>query len=238
MKTAKASFVIPCHNGQAFLAEAIQSCLDQTNPRIEVVVVNDGSTDATADLLTHFQHVDDRVRVVHFKDKQGRSAARNAGIEAAQSDIIMTLDADDVNLNDRAEKTLKFFKKNQGIDIVYSDCHNIDAWGELIVFKDQVGNQTDTFPAMPFDFERVKKTLNTYIPCHSSMSFRRSVFEKVKYEGGAYSENGIDDWMWQVSAHKAGFKFGQINRVLVRYRYIPKTRDEEAIKKLKEAVLA
>lgn len=237
MKAPKASFVIPVHNGQAYLAETIQSCLDQTQPRIEIIVVDDGSTDGTADLLTHFQYVDDRVRAIRLEKQVGRSNARNVGIEAAQSDIILTLDADDISLRDRVEKTLKYFKKNPGIDIVYSDCHNIDAIGDLIVFQDKQGNQTDKFPAMPFDFERVRKTLNTYIPCHSSMSFQKRVFEKIRYEDGDVSVHGVDDWFFQVKAHLAGFKFGTIERVLVQYRYIPKTRDEEAIKKLKEAVL-
>lgn len=238
MKAPKASFVIPCYNGQAFLAETIQSCLDQTFQRIEIIVVDDGSTDSTADILTHFQHQDERVKVIRLEKNGGRSNARNLGIEAAQSDFIFTLDADDLCLPDRVEKTLKFFRKNPGVDIVYSDCQNIDALGDMILFNDQHGNQIDTFPAMPFDIERVKKTLNTYIPAHSTMSFKKSVFDKVKYETGEYSVNCIDDWYFQVMAHKAGFRFGQINRVLVRYRYLPKKRDEEKIKSLKEAVLA
>lgn len=238
MKAPKASFVIPVYNGQAFLAETIQSCLEQTNDRIEIIVVNDGSTDGTGDILTHFQYIDERVRVIGFEKNMGRSAARNEGIKAANSDIILTLDADDVCLPDRVEKTLKFFKKNPGVDIVYCDCHNIDVWGELIIFQDQNENQTDTIPAMPFDIERLKKTLNTYIPCHSGMAFKKSVFEKVQYETGEFSKHCIDDWHFQVMAYKAGFKFAPLNRVLVRYRYLPKTRDEVKIKALKEAVLA
>ncbi len=233
----RASFVIPCHNGQAFLAETLQSCLDQSQPRIEIIVVDDASTDGTKEILDYFQGIDDRVKVIWMNQHVGRSEARNQGIAAAQGDIILTLDADDICMEDRAEKTLKFFKKNPLVDIVYSDCQNINVWGDLIIFQDQNGKQVDTFPAMPFNFDRVKNTLNTYIPCHSSMSFRRSVFEKVKYMNGPYSEHGIEDWRFQVDAYKTGFKFGQIPKVLVQYRYIPKTRDEEAIKKLKEAVL-
>lgn len=238
MKTPRASFVIPVYNGQAFLAETIQSCLDQTYEKIEIIVVDDGSTDGTADILTHFQYVDDRVKVIRLEKNGGRSNARNKGIEAAQSDLIFTLDADDICLPDRVEKTLKYLKKNPGVDIVYSDCNNIDVWGDLIVYQDQQGNQTDTVPALPFDIERVKKTLNTYIPAHSTMTFRKHVFEKVKYETSEFSEHCIDDWHFQVMAHKAGFRFGAINRVLVRYRFMPKPRDEQRIKELKEAVLA
>lgn len=238
MKSPKASFVIPVYNGQAFLAETLQSCLDQTVERIEIIVVDDGSTDSTPDILTHFQYADERVKVIRLEKNGGRSNARNVGIAAAVSDIILTLDADDICFPDRVEKTLKAFKKDPGLDIVYSDCHNIDVWGDLIIYQDQSGNQTDTVPALPFDIERVKKTLNTYIPCHSSMAFKKSVFEKVQYETGEFSKHCIDDWHFQVMAHKAGFRFGAINRVLVRYRFIPKTRDEERIKELKEAALA
>lgn len=238
MKAPRASFVIPVFNGQAFLAETIQSCLDQTVSRIEIIVVDDGSTDGTADILTHFQYVDERVKVIRLEKNGGRSNARNKGIEAAQSEIILTLDADDVCLSDRVEKTLRYFKKNPGVDILYSDCNNIDAWGELILFQDQNGNQTDTFPAMPFDIERVKKTLCTYIPAHSTMAFKKKVFEKVKYSPGEWSDLCIDDWKMQIDAYRAGFKFGALNRVLVRYRYIPKKRDEDRIKAVKEAALA
>jgi glycosyltransferase involved in cell wall biosynthesis len=237
VKPPKASFVVPVYNGQAFLAETLQSCLDQTYPRIEIIVVDDGSTDGTADILTHFQYLDERVKVIRLEKNAGRSNARNVGVAAAQGEIIFTLDADDICLPDRVEKSLKFFKKNPTADIVYSDCHNVDVWGDLILFQDQAGNQTDTFPALPFDIERVKKTLNTYIPCHSSMAAKRAVYEKVKYSDGDFSALCIDDWKWQIDAYKAGFNFAPINRVLVRYRYIPKKRDEEAIKKLKEAVL-
>jgi len=238
MKPPKASFVIPCYNGQAFLAETIQSCLDQTEGRIEIIVVDDGSTDGTADILTHFQYLDERVNVIRLEKNMGRSNARNRGIEAAQSDIILTLDADDICLRDRVEKTLKYFKKNPGIDLMYSDCNNVDVWGDLIIYQDQQGRQTDTVPALPFDIERLRKTLNTYIPAHSGLSYKKSVFEKVKYSGGDWSDHCIDDWKFELDCYNAGFRFGALNRVLVRYRFIPKTRDEEKIKQLKEAALA
>lgn len=237
MKPPKGSFVIPVYNGQAFIAETLQSCLDQTNPRFEVIVVDDCSTDGTMDQLRHFQALDERIKVIRLGKNGGRSNARNIGIEAAKSDLILTLDADDINKPDRLEKTLKYMRKNPSVDIVYSDCYNIDAWGDLIIFEDKVGNQADTIVAMPFDIERVKKTLMTFIPCHSSMSFKKHVFEKVRYMDGDYSKHGIDDWRFQVDAYKAGFKFGPINRVLVSYRKIEKARDRAAIKELKLACL-
>lgn len=238
MKEPKGSFVIPVFNGQAYLAETIKSCLDQSNPRFEVVVVDDGSTDGTPELLGHFQKQDERIKVIRLGKNAGRSNARNIGIAEAKSDLILTLDADDICRPDRMERTLKFFKKNPGIDLVYSDCQNIDAWGDLIVYEDIKGSQADTLVATPFDIKRVKETLNTFIPCHSSLSFKKHVFDKVKYTPGEYCAHTIDDWKMELDCYKAGFKFGQINKVLVFYRHIPKERDEAKIKELKEAVLA
>ena len=163
MKAPAGSFVVPVYNGQAFIAETIQSCLEQTNPRFEVVVVDDGSTDGTLDRLGYFQSQDERIKVIRLGKNGGRSNARNIGIEAALAPIILTLDADDINKQDRLEKTLKYFKKNPGVDIVYSDCYNIDAWGDLLIYEDQAGNQVDTIVAPPFDMERVRKTLTTFI---------------------------------------------------------------------------
>jgi hypothetical protein len=90
---------------------------------------------------------------------------------------------------------------------------------------------------MPFDIERVKKTGNTYIPAHSGLTAKKSVFAKVLYSDGDWSELCIDDWKFEVDCYRAGFRLMPLNRVLVRYRYIPKKRDEERIKALKEAEL-
>lgn len=237
MKKPKASFVIPVYNGQAFLADTIKSCLIQSQPRFEIIVVDDGSTDETEDILTHFQYTDERVKVIRLEKNEGRSVARNRGIESAESDIIMTLDSDDICIPDRVEKTLKFFKKNPAVDIMYSDCHDIDAQGDIIVYQNKEGKQGIDIVAQAFDYELVKKSLKTFIPCHSSMSFKKHVFDKVRYMEGEWSKHGIDDWRFQVDAHLQGFKFGFINTVLVQYRRIDKPRDEKRIAELKKSVL-
>lgn len=86
------SVVIPCYNGEAFLAEAIRSVLTQTHPPVEVIVVDDGSTDGSAGIAEAFGPP---VSVVH-QPNQGESIARNRGMEAAKGEWIAFLDADDV----------------------------------------------------------------------------------------------------------------------------------------------
>lgn len=85
------SIIMPCYNGEAFLADAINSVLGQTFQQFELIVVDDGSTDRSSEILASHG---DRIRVIR-QANQGVSAARNAGIEAAQGDFIAFLDADD-----------------------------------------------------------------------------------------------------------------------------------------------
>lgn len=223
----KASFVIPVYNGAAFIAEAIDSCLKQTENRIEIVVVNDGSTDTTQRIVDYYAGKDPRVVSVRLEKNAGRSEARNVGIERAEGEVILVLDADDRASEFRVKETLKFFKKNPGYDLLH---------GSFLVM-DTFNNVLGKVDAQSFDEEKLKETKFTYIG-HSTLAFRKKVFETVKYSPGDYCRNAIDDWKFIVDAWKAGFKIGAISPVLSSYRFIPKDRDEKKILELKEAVLA
>ncbi len=224
----KASFVIPVYNGELHIAEAIDSCLRQTEKNVEVIVVNDGSTDSTGDVLAWISAHNTSVRVVNFTENQGRSAARNVGIANTSADILLMLDADDIAHPERVKFTLKHFKQNPGTDVVYGKYQLIDT----------VGNLGPTVPesAQPFDWNRVLETKMFFIG-HSTMAMRRAVFEKVQYSDGPFSSHGIDDWKLQADLQEAGFKFGVIPSLLAFYRYKPKKRDEAAIAELKDWTL-
>lgn len=221
-----ASFIIPVKDGAAYLAECLDSCLKQTLRRIEIIVVDDGSEDSTPQLIDYFKRKDSRVQSFRFEKNQGRSIARNEGMKLAQSEIFMMLDADDIATENRAADTVRFFKKYPRINVAY---------GEFSVISD-LGIYLAHQKAFPFDWEKAKEDKFFYIG-HSTMAFRRKVFEKVQYTDGPYSQNGIDDWKFQLDAYKAGFKFGAIDRILAKYRFIPKDRDEKTVLELKEACL-
>src|SRR3990167_1465937 len=219
----KGSFVIPVYNGQAYLAEAVQSCLNQSLPGIEVIIVDDGSTDWTRKVALYLEEKDKRVHYTRF-GRIGRSMARNAGIKLAKSDLIFVLDADDIALPNRVADTLNYLKKNPTTEVVYGKFQLIDA----------LGNVGGLAEVGPFDIEKVRTTGFTYIG-HSTMAFKRSVFEKVQYTDGPYSQNAIDDWRFQVDCYKAGFRFGAIPKILSQWRVSQKPRDEKAIAGLKAA---
>jgi glycosyltransferase involved in cell wall biosynthesis len=89
---SSASVVIDNHNYERFVASAIESALDQTHPTCEVVVVDDGSTDGSREVIDRYR---DRVRVV-YKENGGQASAVNAGFDACHGEVVCFLDADDV----------------------------------------------------------------------------------------------------------------------------------------------
>lgn len=108
------SVVVPCYNYARFVGEAIESALGQTVKPLEVIVVDNGSTDNTLEVLRAFG---DRIRVV-AQENRGQSGARNAGFEVARGELLALLDADDVWLPQKLEKQLPYFSR-PGVGLVY-----------------------------------------------------------------------------------------------------------------------
>jgi len=222
----KASIVIAVYNGAAYLAETLEACVRQNVRKIEIVVVDDGSTDSTKTIINYYAKQDKRIVPVFLERNVGRSLARNEGIKKASSDIILISDGDDIPNLSRVKKTLEFFNDNPDVDILYGSFWIIDELG-------QVQGKVE---AKPFSYERMKSHPAMFFEIgHSSMAFRKKVFEKVQYTDGDFSRNAIDDWKFQVDAHKAGFKFGTIKAPVFYYRYVYKPRDEKKILELKQS---
>jgi hypothetical protein len=110
------SVVMPVHNGQAFLAQAIESVLSQTYVPIELIAVDDGSTDRSADILAGCEP---RIRVVR-QAKSGVSAARNAGIDRSGGEYIAFLDQDDWWSPEKVASQVNVFQSNDRIGLVHT----------------------------------------------------------------------------------------------------------------------
>jgi glycosyltransferase involved in cell wall biosynthesis len=216
MYKPKISFVVPLYNKEAYIAECLEALTNQTEKDIEIIVVDDGSTDDSLAIANYVASKDERIRVFPLGANQGRSFARNFGNQQAKAKIIAVQDADDVAAPNRAEETLKAFKKR--IDLFYSSFYTTD----YIV------------QAEKFDIEEVKKDLYTRI-CHSTMAYKKDI--GVDYAEGEYSDLGIDDWKFQMDAYRLGRKFGFSDKPLVLYRTtsnsISKSRDEKTVEALK-----
>lgn len=125
---ARVSVVIPCFNSARTVAEAIESALAQTHDSVEVVVVDDGSTDESAEVCATYVG---RIKLVR-QPNRGLSAARNAGIEAATGDYITLLDADDILLPECLERRVAILATDERVGLVAGWFREIDAEGNPI----------------------------------------------------------------------------------------------------------
>jgi glycosyltransferase involved in cell wall biosynthesis len=117
------SIIIPTYNRAAYLLEAIDSALSQTYQHIEVVVVDDGSTDNTMDILDPI-----RGRITFLQQKKaGRSAARNTGIRQSSGSFIIFLDSDDLLLPDAVCLQVEYFVAHPEIDVIYGNGYTLNA---------------------------------------------------------------------------------------------------------------
>ncbi|MFT5728812.1 MAG: glycosyltransferase involved in cell wall biosynthesis [Desulforhopalus sp.] len=111
------SVIMPVYNGSEYIEDAISSVLTQTHHDIELVIIDDGSTDQTALVVEKIADIDNRVRYIKQKNK-GPAAARNKGILESKGFFISFLDADDIWIKNKLEKQLCFLERDENI-VVY-----------------------------------------------------------------------------------------------------------------------
>jgi glycosyltransferase involved in cell wall biosynthesis/GT2 family glycosyltransferase len=129
MKNPKVSVVIPAYNHEKYVGEAIQSVLDQTFQDLELIIINDGSTDNTETEILKFK--DERIRYFS-QENRGLSATLNRGIKLARGEFFNFLPSDDAFLREKLEIQLKVFKGNLDLGVVFAFPQLIDAQGKEI----------------------------------------------------------------------------------------------------------
>ena len=131
-KSPKVSVVTPAYNAENTIAESIQSVINQTFSDFDMIIIDDGSTDRTAEIIKSIE--DSRIRYI-YQDNAERAAARNLGIQNAKGRYIAFLDADDFWVEDKLEKQITLFRKNPELGLVYSDLYLFDDQSKEIITK-------------------------------------------------------------------------------------------------------
>ncbi len=134
----KVSIIIPVYNGEKYLAECIESVLNQTYGNIELILIDDGSTDNSGKICDEYSQKDSRVIALH-QPNSGVSIARNKALVVATGDYIGFIDADDIIKNNYYEIMTKSLEKS-GLDIVMCDSAHFSDDAEKSVYDDTVNN--------------------------------------------------------------------------------------------------
>jgi|GEM_PF-457222 len=196
------SVIIPTYNYGYYIEGTIQSVLSQTFSDFEVIVVDDGSTDNTGEIVRQFG---DKVQYIR-QDNGGPNMARNTGIKAARGQYIAFLDADDKWLPEKLERQMPLIQRDPKIGLVYSRVYKFDQSG--VIFGH--------YPLGPCYRGKVMRQLYMrQVITMSSALMKREVFKRV----GLFDEKvtGPDDWdMWLRIA--ACYEFDFVPQPLALYR--------------------
>ena len=203
------SVITPVYNGGDYIGQAIENVLSQDYPNFELIIIDDGSTDNTKEVVLRYD--DKRIRYLH-QENNGVSSARNLGIRHSHGQYIIPLDADDMMASTSITKHLQEFDKHPEADLVYSDVLLIDENNKplRIMKKPEYGNRKhlirDLFraghPIVPF-----------------RLGIRRRVFDKI----GFYDEKLLvgEDYDMMRRLVKAGLNVHHLGEALHLRRIQP-----------------
>jgi glycosyltransferase involved in cell wall biosynthesis/CheY-like chemotaxis protein len=202
--------IIPCFNAGRFAADAIHSALAQTYPRLEVVVVDDGSTDGLTDALQGFR---DRIKLV-IQPHQGLAAARNRGIRETKADLIALLDADDRWLPDKIRRQVAALESRPECCLVYTARQLIDRTGASV----QEGTTWYPRPPQPVQGECLVELVRANRLMSSSVLLRRAALGAVWFDERLAACEDWDLWLRLAERHQFAYLDEPLTEIRVHDR--------------------
>ena len=201
VKNPLVSVIIPTYNRANLLKRAINSVLNQTYKNLEIIVVDDGSTDNTEEIVKEYQ--DSRIQYILLPENRGVSSARNRGVKSSRGNFISLLD-DDEYLPERIEKSMKVLKNApENVGMVCSNYWKIEEEKKEIGF-------------LKYSLEDAKR--NWAFPAVGSSIIRRKVFEKICLFDEEFGPGGDTDFAIRLCKD---FSFYFIDEPLLNY-YVTK----------------
>ena len=196
------SVLMPAFNAEQYIAQAIQSILQQSFTNFELIILNDGSADGTSRIIEQFH--DQRIRVIHLAENQGLVKARNRLVEEARGKYIAFLDADDVAMPGRLQMQINFLEKG-GADLCGSACHSLyEGNGKTKPSKERY---TDA------DI-RALITISSPL-CNPAVMGKAEIFKRFPYSAG---KDYAEDYSLWAQLALAGYRFANLKEKLITYR--------------------
>lgn len=231
----KFSVVIPVYNVEKYLDQCVKSVLSQTFENYEIILVDDGSTDSSAEMCDDYAKEDNRIKVVH-KQNGGSSSARNAGLHSASGDYILFLDSDDYWTDGEMLFKLNSEIENSGADVITYNYYKLHEKNGVIEKKE--------FPGVKLSGDKVNdvKTLLAGVLYGSSACFK-CIKSSLIHDNGVYFEEGkfSEDVEWSARILILAKRFACVNEGFYVYRQrarsISHTISDKKIDDLQNAVL-
>ena len=164
----KVSIIIPVYNVEQYLSKSLDSVISQTYKNIEIICINDCSTDNSAAILEQYQKLDDRIIIYNNMEKQTASYSRNFGIDKSTGKYIMFVDGDDYIASNYVESMINHISST-GADVVISDYYTLNFWKDESPNKFYYYWQYDKVPYnienVRIDTDEVKNFVYFAVPC-------------------------------------------------------------------------
>jgi len=196
------------YNGENTIKKTIDSILNQTYEDFEFIIVNDGSTDSTGDILFEYEQKDKRINIIKA-DKIGRSKALNIALKKCTGHFVANIDADDEAHPDRLMREYKFLNLHNEVALVSSE-------SEIIVEEEEVNWENynkDTFEAVAVN--QILKRTNPI--SHPSIMVNMNVVERGDFEYNERLDKVVDYDLW-IRLHKKGYSLMMIKEKLIAKR--------------------
>jgi len=197
------SVIMAVYNGEKFLQQTIDSILSQTFADFEFIIVNDGSTDSTKQILE--KNDDKRIIIIDNESNLGVNKSRNSGIQKARGKYIAITDADDISLPDRFQIQVDFLEKNKYVGVCGTFIKVIDKDGKV------------QYSDWPYSFNSKENYIHFLFNCplaHSSIMGKRELFLENPYEFHFLVAEDFE--LWERLSHKTVLV--NIEKVLLLYR--------------------
>jgi glycosyltransferase involved in cell wall biosynthesis len=215
------SVIMSVYNGQEYLKDAIESILTQSFTNFEFIIIDDGSTDKSFEIINEYK--DHRIKLVQ-QHNTGLAIALNRAIRLSNTPLIARMDADDIAMQERLETQIAFLKRNPDHVLIGSNAIIIDMNGEVVYSS-----------RLPDKWEAIKSVFPASSFYHSSVIFTKEAFNK---SGGYYEEisklySFEDSILW--NKMKEFGKMANISTPLIKYRLIPSAATAKSGKETKLA---
>ncbi len=198
--TPLVSVILPVYNADAYVADAVQSILDQTFTDFEFIIIDDGSTDNSLSILKELAHRDSRIRLL-TRENHGLIRTLNEAIDLVRGEWIARMDADDISMPERFQKQLSLLKQS-GADICGCSMQCFGQWTDVW-----------RYPATHEGCE-VQMLFDPPV-AHPTVMGRSLLFKTLYYSLDFPHAEDYD--LWQ-RAIRAGFLFSNVSETLLRYR--------------------